>query len=283
MNSPGKALLTGLGTVLFAVAASAVTPAQKAAEYAVIKTRNPFGLVDLPPPVVVKPDVGPKKEVEPPPNVELTGLFHNSRKGRTVAMFLVEKKKGDKKESFMWSVGEGGEGMKVLAINEAEKTVKLSVRNVESTITFSEKKAASVPAAPTLPGGPRGAGQAARNPRAPGVPEPAVQQIENTRRGGLGRSTSTMSAVGGALPARGAGPQANNLNAVAPRTLRVPGNNTQVDNQQAIPAEMQPALIEIQREIWKETGEINIMPPLPPTPLTSPDDRARIIAPSIPQ
>lgn len=286
MNSHGKVLLLGLGTALCAFVASGVTPLQKVAEYGVIKTRNPLGLVDPPPPVVVKPDEGPKKEAEPPPNVELTGLFHNSRKGKTVAMFLVEKKKGEKKESFMWSVGEGGEGMKVLAINESEKTVRLKVRELESTITFSEKKAASPPAVnPTVAGGARVPGQPVRNPRAPGMTEPEAQQIETTRRGGLGRSTSSMSAVGGAMPTRGNYPQANALNAVAPRTLKVPGTQQQAGGQADVPS-LTPhetaVLIEVNREVLKQTGQINLMPPLPPTSLTTPEDRARIIAPSNP-
>lgn len=281
MKSSGKKVVAGLGTLMVAVAISAVTPAQKAAEYAVIKTRNPFGLVDPPPPVVVKPDEGPKKEAEPPPNVELTGLFHNSRKGKTVAMFLVEKKKGDKKESFMWAVGEGGEGMKVLGINEADKTVKLSVRNVESTITFSEKKAAPAAApagGPTLPQGARTAGQPSRNPRAAGAAEPAMeaQQFESTRRGGLGRSTSSMSAVGGAMPARSANPQANGLNAVAPRTLRVPATQ-----QETMTRPEQEFIIETTRIVNEELGVRT--PPLPPTSLTPPDVLRRIVAPSTPQ
>lgn len=279
MNANGKIVAAGLGALVFTLAAPAVTPPEKTAQYAVISTRNPFGLVDPPPPVV-KVEEAPKKESEPPPNIELTGLFHNSRKGKTVAMFLVEKKKGDKKESFMWSVGEGGEGMKVLAINEGEKTVRLAVRNVESTITFSEKKAAAPVAVPA--GGPRVPGQPVRNPRTAAVGEPDVQQIETTRRAGLGRSASTMSAVGGALPARGAATQANSLTPVSPRTLRVPGNTTQIGGQQEtqlLTPREQEVLIEVNREVLRQTGQINIMPPLPPTSLTTPEDRAIIIAP----
>ncbi len=286
MNSNGKMVVSGLGALLFTLTAPAVTPPEKAAEYAVIGNRNPFGLVDPPPPPVKVEEVV-KKEAEPPPNVELTGLFHNSRKGKTVAMFLVEKKKGDKKESFMWSVGEGDEGMKVLAINEVEKTVRLKVQNLESTITFSEKKAAAPVAAPAV-GGPRvpgQPGQPTRNPRTAAMTEPEVQQIESMRRAGLGRSASTMSAVGGALPTRSAAAQANALTPVSPRTLRVPGATTSQGNQpdvQTLTPREQEVLIEVNREVLRQTGQINIMPPLPPTSLTTPEDRAVIIAPPSP-
>lgn len=282
MNTNGKMVAAGLGALVFTLACPAVTPPEKAAQYSVIGNRNPFGLVD-PPPLVVKVDEAPKKEVDPPPNVELTGLFHNSRKGKTVAMFLVEKKKGEKKESFMWSVGEGGEGMKVLAINESEKTVRLAVRNVESTITFSEKKAPAPAAAPA--GGPRVPGQPVRNPRTAAAAAPDVQQIESTRRAGLGRSASSMSAVGGALPTRSNATQANTLTPVSPRTLRVPGTTIPDGAQQQVPAltpQEQEVLIEVNREVLRQTGQINIMPPLPPTSLTTPEDRAQIIAPPSP-
>lgn len=44
----------------------------------------------------------------------------------------------------------------------------------------------------------------------------------------------------------------------------------------------QETLIEVSREVLRQTGAISTMPPLPPTSLTTPEDRQRIIAPPPP-
>lgn len=284
MNSTSGKFATTVCALLAASAAYAVTPPQKAAEYAVIKVRNPFGLVD-PAPVVVKPAEPEKKvEAEPPPNVELTGIFRSSRRGKTVAMFLVEKKKGSPKESYSWGEGDGDDGMKVLAINEADKTVKLSVRNVESTITFSERKVAAAPAAGVPPGAPGAAGAANRNRAAQPATPQGPRQIESVRRGDFGRSVSMRSAVGGGNRVQNATPQTGQYNNMSPRTLRLPSQGQPGQQQQEVltPQE-QEVLIEVNREVLKQTGQINLMPPLPPTSLTTPEDRAVIIAPPTPR
>jgi hypothetical protein len=274
--------MVGTG-LMVAGAALAVPPSQKATEYSVITTRNPFGLVEPPPPPVqvVEP---PKKEVAPPPNVELTGLFHSTRRNKLVAFFLVEKAKGEKKQSYSWGVGEGDDGMKVLAINSAERTVRLAVNNVETTITFNEK-----PVAPALPVPPTGAGAPGRARVAPGVnnviptASATPQQYESTRRGGMGRPTSTMSAIGGGLPSQQA--QSSALQSVPTRQLRIPGNTTQLGGQpnvqQLTPVE-QEILIEVNREVLKANGQTQFFPPLPPTSMTTPDDLSIILAPPSP-
>ena len=289
MTATEKTVFLGLGALMVTLAASAVNPPSKAEEFSGIAKRNPFALVDPPPPVAAKVDEKPKTEADPPPNVELTGFFRNSRKGKTVALFLVEKKKGERRDSYMWAVGEGDAGMKVLAINEAEKTVKLSVRDVESTITFSKPKpGAAVPGAGMQPGGAR------RAPGAPGVPvagaagmNQGAQQFETSHSKTLGRSASSVSAVGGALPSQSATRQADALRSVPPRTLRVPGNTTQMGNQpQGGQAQMeilspreQEVLIEVNRAVLQQSGQIGLQPPLPPTSLTTPEDRVRLIVP----
>ena len=108
-----------------------------------------------------------------------------------------------------------------------------------------------------------------------------AQQIESTRRGGLGRSTSSMSAVGGAMPTRSANPQANALNAVAPRTLRVPGAQQGGAQQETMTPREQEIIIETSRIVNEELGYKG--PPLPPTSLTPPDVLQRIVTPPVPQ
>ena len=287
MNAMEK--LAWMGAVLLVLPAplSAVTPGAKTTEYAVIADRNPFGLVDPPPPV--KPEDPSKKaaELEPPPNVELTGFFRDSRRGKTFALFLVEgKEKGAAtKKSFMWAANEGDDGLKVLTIDEKEEKVKLSVRGVESTITFSKPKAV----APGLPG----AGMPGRGaPGQPAVPAMGnlgrdaggVRTAENAPQGGsFGRSGSNKLAVGGGRPVQlptAQMNQAGGLQSIPPRTLRVPGNANQPSANQAQPEltpREQEVLIEVNRAVLQQKNEEHLFPPLPPTSLTTETDRARII------
>jgi hypothetical protein len=282
MNFTSKAAIVGSGLML-AGAALAVTPTtQKAADYAVITTRNPFGLVP-PPPKIVPVVEAPKKEAEPPPNVELTGIFNSTRRGKMVAFFMVERAKGEKKQSYSWGVGEGDDGMKVLAINSAERTVRLSVNNVESTITFSEKPVApAVPVAPNnaAAGGP-GRNRVIANNGMPTATQAAPQQYESTRRGGMGRPSSSMSAIGGGLPSQQG--QANALQSVPSRQLRIPGNTSQLSldqpNVQPLSPVEQEILIEVNREVLKANGQTQNFPPLPPTSMTTAEDLSIILAP----
>jgi hypothetical protein len=279
MNATEKSVLLGAAVMAASIAAFAITPTTKVGEYSVINDRNPFGLVDPPPP---KTDEKPKppKEETPPPNVQLTGFFRNARSGKTVALFLVEKKKGEPKESYMWAVDEGDDGMKVLAINRDEKTVKLSVRGVESTITFSKPSPVATPTAPVLPIPGRPNQRIPNIPAAPNGAAPAgPRQFENMRAGSFGRSRTSSAAVGGAMPNRLSGVQANALQAIPSRNLRTVGGEAQTGAQttpqQSLTPQEQAVLIELNREVIKQSGQI--MPPLPPTPLTTPEDRARII------
>jgi len=279
-----KALWLSAAVLTASPAAPGVTPPARMTEYSVIIDRNPFGLVDPPPPTpAVEPPVK-KVEADPPPNVDLTGFFRNARRGKTVALFLVENKEGGtaKKQSYMWAEGEGDNGMKVLAINEAEETVRLSVRGVESTITFSKPKPAAAPAGLQIPGRPNTRTPViptAGNPTFNPAPNTAPQQFESSGRTRFGRTTTSSSAVGGAVPTQVPGDSANLLQGIPPRNMRAVGNSGQTRMEALTPRE-QAVLIEVNREVLKQSGQLNIMPPLPPTSLTTPEDRARITVPA---
>ena len=113
------------------------------------------------------------------------------------------------------------------------------------------------------------------------------QQFETSHSKTLGRSASSVSAVGGALPSQSATRQADALRSVPARTLRVPGNTTQIGTQpQGGQAQMevlspreQEVLIEVNRAVIQQSGQSHLMPPMPPTSLTTPEDRARLIVP----
>lgn len=293
MISTDKVCLVGLGVLASCLAACAVTPDIKVAEYSIIADRNPFGLVDPPPkPAPAPPDPNKDQEKEtPPPGVELTGFFRNGRNGKTVALFLVDDKEGTKttKESFMWAVGEGDKGVKVIAINQAEETVKLEIRGKESTVTFTKPKAAAA-AAPALaiPGRPN-----MRVPTIPAVRNPREREAErgphrfdNSRTGHFGRSSTTSSAVGGAYQPQPVGTPGNMLQSIPARDIRVGGSASaepaqpQVSN---LTPDQQAILIEVNRAVSQQNQQNGqggaIMPPLPPTKYTPPEDLSRILVP----
>jgi hypothetical protein len=105
----------------------------------------------------------------------------------------------------------------------------------------------------------------------------AARQFEATRSGSFGRPRTTTSAVGGALPSTAGGPQADNLQSITPRNLRIPGSAGAQTRLEAMSPQEQEVLIEVNRAIIQETGQV--MPPLPPTSLTTPQDLRRIVVP----
>lgn len=259
---------------LWAVSNSGV----KAADYKVIIDRNPFGLVDPPP---IKPVEPPKIIVEtvPPPEVELTGMFRDSRKSRTYALFLVQEKGKPEKKSYMLAEGERQEGLQVISIDDKEAKVKIAVQGVESTITFSEKKTPAMPAGrmPT-PGAPTTTVNNLQQVPVPQVQPGGVQQFNTSRQGGqFSRSAGGVTAVAGGMQPSAQPGADNNLQAIPTRPVRG----------QSMTRQEQEVIIELNREILKQQRQQNpnqapVMPPLPPTSLTLPEDYQRIVVPPSP-
>ena len=83
MNATAKSFCIGIGLSALTLPLVAVTPGAKVADYTVIGDRNPFGLVDPPPPVIPADPSAKKPDADPPPIVELTGFFRDSRLGKT--------------------------------------------------------------------------------------------------------------------------------------------------------------------------------------------------------
>lgn len=289
MKATSKSVCIGVGMLALTVPLVAVTPGAKLADYTVIGDRNPFGLVDPPPPVIPVDPSAKMPDADPPPNVELTGFFRDSRMGKTFALFLVEgKEKGAAtKKSYMWDGDgkDGDDGIMVLAIDEKNEKVKLRVRGVESTITFSKPK----PAAPGQPGAVNPGRPAQGLPNVPGVGgvnmnAGGVRTAETAIQGGsLGRSGSNKLAVGGGRPVQLPTAQMNpsgGLQSIPSRTLRVPAATGQPAGGQQQPdltPQQQEILIEVNRAVLQQKNQESLFPPLPPTSLTTPEDRARII------
>jgi len=270
-----------VGVVLAALPAAAVNRVVKPTDYAAIEKRNPFGLVDPPKPQVIVTPVEPVQK-EPPPNVELTGMFHDSVRNKTYALFLVQVKGEQKKRSYMLSEGENQDGLKVERIDRKSSNVKINLKGEPSTITYNEPKAAAVANSrlPTLPNGKRAI-------RSPGhsLP-PGVQSGKRQLSAGGGARTfsgtgRSVNAVGGGMNVSGAAGtvQPNtgsaSLRAMPTRQLRTP---------QPMNREEQEIIIEAQRARnqllqQQNPGGAPPMPPLPPTRLTTPADYQRIVVP----
>ncbi|GEM_PF-2262074 len=266
------------GLVLVALPLSAVNRVVKPADYAAIEKRNPFGLVDPPKPQVIVASVDPVAK-EPPPNVELTGMYHDSIKNKTYALFSVEVKGEPKKRAYMLSEGENQDGLRVEEIDRKTSNVKINLKGEPSTITFSKPKTAAMPN-PRVPPGVNAA--AARRPQYRQQPDqgpndqPNIQQFSSSGRKGnfTGTSRSSTAVAGGMSPVQ---PEAStsSLRAIPTRQMRT---------EQPMTRQEQEIIIEAQRARnqliqSKNPGGGPPMPPLPPTSLTTPEDYRRIVVP----
>lgn len=278
-------LVAVAGLTVAVLPVDGVNRSVKPSDYSAIEKRNPFGLVDRPKPQVIVPKVEPV-EVEPPPNVELTGMFHDSLKNKTYALFLVQPKGETKKRSYMLSVGENQDGLKVEEIDRKSSNVKINLKGLQSTITYSEKKVATAPKTPLpqRPGSRAKPRQISRRPPSsrqglqtlsqPGARQSSISGKQGTFSGS-GRSANVV--AGGMSPSGGQG--GAGLRSIPTRQMRT---------QQPMSRQEQEVLIEAQREVNKiqqqqSPGAVSIMPPLPPTRYTTPEDRQRIVVPAVPR
>ncbi len=276
-------LLVVTGCTLAALPLAAVNRVVKPTDYYAIEKRNPFGLVDPPKPQVIVAPVEPVAK-EPPPNVELTGMYHDSVRKKTYALFMVDVKGESKKRSYMLSEGENQEGLKVVEIDRESSNVKISMRGQESTITFSKPKAAEVPNRRVPPG--PGAVVAGRRQVQP-VPSPGRVDVPDVQQFRTGGRTGTFSGSGrsGSAVAGGMSPvQPDNISG----SLRSIPTRQMRTQQQPMTRQEQEIIIEAQRKVneiqrQQNPGGAPPMPPLPPTSMTTPEDFQRIVVPpSIP-
>jgi len=129
--------------------------------YQPIIDRNPFGLKPPPPP----PTNNPAANNEPKPKVEIfltgiTSVGHPRVPKRAFFKTQQQAKPGAKNEPGFYELVEGNEkdGIKVIAIDEVEKKVKILMDNQETMLSFQTH---GVPAPSAPPAG---------KPGAPGVP-----------------------------------------------------------------------------------------------------------------
>jgi hypothetical protein len=246
------------GLVLCAEA-NAVTPDSSANPYQGIVDRNIFGLRPPPPPPSNEP-------VKPPaPAVSLTGITTILGKKLAFMSVQVPPKPGEQAkggpQSFMLGVGEREGEIEVIDIDEKAGTVKLNDYGVITNVPFA--KLPNTPAAPV-----NTAGIPTPNP-IPNMGNPGVVP----QRSIPGLPARTLRVPNQGLPGVG------NNGAAALPGLTGGTHSTSAPPQQSAPpmtAEEDAILTEVNRELYRNDPRI---PPLPPTPITSPEDLRQIMQP----
>lgn len=244
-------LVLGLGIVWLAGGVSAAITNANSHSWKVIVERNPFGLKPPAPPPKVEAPSPPAPKTE----VTLTGIA--SMLGSTKA-YLITKEQGKSDPKYVsLSAGEADGAVEVLEINEKAGTVKINNAGVPTLLNFKDngiKTAAAAPApnpnsALVMPGGRPMIALPPPNPNV-SVPQP-----------------STFLPGGALNPAGGTDP----LRTIPLRPSRLP--STSQSQNTTVPHPPQPSMSAeesiIHMEILRETRGSEL-PPLPPTPLTTP-------------
>ncbi|MBI4658369.1 MAG: hypothetical protein HY735_05915 [Verrucomicrobia bacterium] len=212
--------------------------------YRTIVERNPFGLKPPPPPA---PPPQPAAD-QTKNDLKLTGI---TSWGSLKAWFTAIDPKDKKVDSFSLGVDEKKDGIEVLAIDDAAKSVRIRSAGVETLMTFATHGVAPPATGPPPP------------TAAPGMPG-AVPGIPTVPGG-----ANIMPVTTGISPAPGSGP---GIYTIPSRTLR-----TQMD----------PALA---ARYGLTTAPVSNLPPRPDPPANLPDpaqavimmEAQRIINPTLP-
>jgi hypothetical protein len=234
------------------------TPDSASNPYQGIVDRNVFGLRPPPPP----PSNEPIKP--PPPAVSLTGI--STILGRKLAFMSVQlpPKPGEPAKPgpqfLTLGVGEREGEIEVIDIDEKGGIVKLNDYGVITNVPFA--KLPNTPSAPV------------NTAAIPGIPHPTVAGpggvLPQRTIPGLPRTVRTQYSN---LPG------GDNSGATQPGLPGFSRATTSTTAQQAMPpmsAEEDAILTEAHRELYRGDERI---PPLPPTPITSPEDLNKIMAP----
>ena len=139
--------------------------------YAVIATRNVFGL--RPPPVPAPPPA--PKPPEPSREIKISGLVA-FQKIRKAGLYVIEK--GKPAKPYMLDEGEEKDGIKVVAIDSKNETVR--VRDGTRDLVLDFKKDAMKPAIVAVRPPVRPPTRRYIPPRRPTVPVPAVRSPVTT-------------------------------------------------------------------------------------------------------
>jgi hypothetical protein len=225
--------------------------------YQSIVDRNVFGLRPPPPPPSNEP-VRP-----PPPAIALTGITTILGKKLAFMNVQVPPKPGDQAkagpQSFMLGIGEREGEIEVLEIDEKGGMVKVNDYGVITNVPFA--KVPTTPTAPittaAIPSPNSGVNPAIPQRTIPGLPARNVR-LGNNQNGAPNQSgyqNGQTAGLGTATQAR---------------------NSSLPFSENHLSPEEDVIMTEADREIHRNDPKY---PPLPPTPLTSPEDLQRIMTP----
>ena len=237
--------------------------------YQGIVDRNIFGLRPPPPPASTEP-VKP-----PPPAVTLTGITTILGKKLAFMNVQIPPKPGEQAkpgpQSFMLGVGEREGEIEVIDIDEKGGTVKLNDYGVVTNVPF-----AKLPNTPTAPANVAGV-PAPHNPGLPGsnpaIPQRSIPGLP-TRTLRLGNGTTANGSAGNPGAAINSS-EYQSAGGMASTAAPVQ-NPSRPFSETPLSPEEDAILTEAQREVHRNDPKY---PPLPPTPLTSPEDLKAIMAP----
>jgi hypothetical protein len=156
MISIEKALVVAMNLLAITAACGVTRDAvPEERDYRVIVERNPFGLKPPPPPPTNAPPPAPPKD-----EILLTGI---TSIGSLRAYFMSKAPQGKQPDFYSLGVDERRDGLEVLGIDLANKSVRVRTGGAESVMTFASNgvKPPATPAGPP-PG----------TPGTPGVPQP---------------------------------------------------------------------------------------------------------------
>jgi len=166
-------IYAGLAFVVAGSAASfAVTPSELKANYQSIVDRNPFGLKPPPPPQTNNPT---PVEAKPKSELFLTGITSVGYPRIPKKAYFMAKEVGNKEPKYYdLTEDQSKDGIKVLEINEKERTVKIRSDSGETLLSFKTHgitNSFTLAAAPP-PGKPGAPGQPGGVPTVPGQVQP---------------------------------------------------------------------------------------------------------------
>lgn len=170
--------------------------------YQTIAERNPFGLKPPPPPPT---PASPPTVEQPKSDLKLTGI---TSFGSLKAYFMASEPKTKAPEYFSLGVDEKKDGIEVVSIDDAAKTVRIRTAGAETLMTFATHGVAP----PTTPPPP-----IAATPGMPGVPGMAP---------GAGGGVNVMPVTTGIAPASSSTPGITTIPSRTPRLQTGPPGST---------------------------------------------------------
>lgn len=247
----------------------------------IIATRNVFGLKDPPPPPP------PPDTTLPAPKITLVGIANvmgvkkavlkpQPAPGTPAKATTPGQPPPGQEPPLVLTEGAMQDGITVVSIDEASGIVQVDNNGQALTLSFDKDgmKIPSGPAAP-VPGTPGASGLPGQPgiPRPPGMPGMVTAAGMNAPQfGGTPLARGVSGGVGsspqGSLGVAGAGTVPS---AIPERPLRT--------QDRPLSLEEQTILMEANRMATQEKVNRGLMPPLPPTVLTPPEERAKIVSP----